>query len=225
VGGGYCGDWRWESLDLQENDRLTTKAAAARLLEHGYVRVPGLFSHVRMQELESEAGELYPTSDRYIHDVFDIDGATVVTSPATFRLARGGPVLCRTWASASLVRMLSSMVGAGLTPTRCSYNYYESQDHIGLHVDIDECQLTVTFGLWDVGPVLMYPEFRAMRPADLLELAVDTGGRPDGGTPLEMDIGTAIVMTGHTTPHRRPAFERDLAAVGALCYRINKENA
>lgn len=205
------------SSELKKGDTV-----AQLLNEWGFAQLPDVLPPRRLALIDEEAKSIYPRSERYIHDRFDVEDG-VVTSSATYRSAVGGPALCALWASRAFVELLSSAAGSALTPTRCSYLFYERDDHIGLHLDVNDCELTVTFGLWGAQPVVIYPEFRSLSTDDLVELAQRTAGRPEGGEEVPLRPRSVLLNYGTRTPHRRPPAP-GLTCVAAMCYRVGNQD-
>jgi hypothetical protein len=121
----------------------------------------------------------------------------------------------------TLVPVVRALSGRMLVPTFAAYGYYDEDDHVLLHVDTDQCEVTILIAaLGEVGPLLLHPELRGTSMQDLGALECDPGWERASGTPLTYPCHGVAVLAGSAIPHHRPPRRLDtVSAVGALCYR------
>ena len=122
------------------------------------------------------------------------------------------------FALAGLARALS---GRMLVPTFAAYGYYQVDDHVLLHLDSEECELTLlTAPLGSVGPLHVHPDLRGMTLDELGNLENDPAWDRHSGIQVEYPRLGVTALQGRLLPHHRPGrLLTGLAAVTALCYR------
>lgn len=192
----------------------------------GVTVVDGLPGPDRAGHLLAEALGLYPQSDE--QNVLDGDGATGRggTPPRQLFTSGGGPVQDDLYLSPWLADYLSALCGVPVLPTggRGSYSYYvRPGDYLGLHLDIDACDVTLITVLRDdsapddpAGALLVHPGYRG---ADLDAVRRD----PEGGAGLvKATAGQSIVLLGGMVPHETvPVSDHGPRIISALCFRAN----
>ncbi|MEO6531703.1 MAG: hypothetical protein ABI563_20235 [Specibacter sp.] len=190
----------------------------------GVIVVDCLPGAAQAAELLAEAMVLYHGADE--QRVLEGDGATGRGGAPPRRLftSGGGPVQDALYASPWLSGYLSELCGAPVTPTggRGSYSYYvRPGDYLGLHLDIDACDVTLISVLRDdsppedpAGALLVHPGYRG---ADLDAVRRD----PNGGVGMVKAVpGQSVVLLGGLVPHETvPVDEHGPRIISALCFR------
>ena len=139
--------------------------------------------------------------------------------------APGGPALHAYYHAPHLLELLRSLTGLSWRTTgeAGSFSYYRRPGHhLGLHRDIETCELAIITCLRDDRPspgsaggvLCLYPSRSADRLADIQE-SLDTG-------PVEVRLaqGQSLVLLGGIVPHRlTPVTEGQARIITPLCYR------
>jgi hypothetical protein len=176
------------------------------------------------QALAYEAREAYPGSSRQQLEHDDEADGRGGTPSRALQTAGGGDVQDAVYAAPWLHAFLSAQCGHPIVPSgnRGSYSYYvEPGDFLGLHLDVDTCDVTLITVLQDdsdpadpAGGLAVYPRamaapLRAVRPA--LEAGMSlVKARP----------GQSIVILGGLVPHRvLPLGPSGQRIISALCFR------
>jgi hypothetical protein len=173
--------------------------------------------------LAFEAHASYPESTRQVLE--DGDGAEGRGGmPArALQTAGAGAVQDALYASPWLHAFLSAQCGQPIGPSgnRGSYSYYvEPGDHLGLHLDVDTCDVTLITVLQDdtdprdpAGGLAVYP--RALG-APLREVRA---APEDGMALVKARPGQSIVILGGLVPHRvLPLGGSGQRIISALCF-------
>ena len=140
-------------------------------------------------------------------------------SATRFHNAPGGPALTALLRSRDLLSLARQATGVPtLVPVRCSYNYYERGDFIGVHRDALRCTLTFTFALMPgLEPMHWAPQLRKADNQAVAELVSAHGATPDGFPELPVAYRELRGFDGYNVPHwRTPA--QGPGVLGALCY-------
>jgi hypothetical protein len=134
----------------------------------------------------------------------------------------GGPVQTALYGSDRFLEFLAEKVGMPLSPTglQGSYSYYvRVGDHLGLHRDIDECDVAVISCLCDTagpdaGALQLYPK-RLHEP-----LARIRSTPAKDRISMQLRPGQTIVLLGGFVPHATsPMAHGQKRIISALCYR------
>ena len=182
----------------------------------------GLIDRQIFAALCAEAQANYASADRQICDVLTSDNCDWRggVPPRQLSTAGGGPVQDEFYRSPHLRSFLSEVCGGPVRPagSRGSYSYYVAPaDHLGLHLDILTCDVTVINVLTDSAP--------------------DNGGslavqRGSVGVPLSVlrrlahhdeqvvkaPAGSTIVILGGLVPHRVLPITTGQRVISALCF-------
>lgn len=188
------------------------------LVDDDFIRLHDLFSAEVTQRLTHEA-ELQRLSARpWSTDEYILSGGGQLSSPRAHQTAGPGPVLRGLHEGTHVVGLLRQMTGQYFFPTRVSYLFYGPGDFIGLHTDIDPCQVTLlTSVLGSPDPLMVHPDLAGIPRVQLLELSQRTAGRPPGGVAVSVPRGGLLVLRGSRIPHHRPTV-RHSCGTATLCY-------
>jgi hypothetical protein len=203
---------------------LRPQVKAPRLLEAGGFAlldaVPGL---APPRALLDEALALARRAERQCHDV---DGAEERRggSPARRLFSSpGGPAQDHCYASRELMQSASDVVGARLRPSgrQGTYSYYlRPGDYLGLHRDIDECDVALITCLCDgaktdgAGALRLYPR-RLFEPLSRIRSTPHKGLLS-----LHLRPGQSIVLLGGYVPHATTAMTNgQKRIISVLCFR------
>jgi hypothetical protein len=139
--------------------------------------------------------------------------------------AVGGPRLAAFLHAPPTLALLRRLTGLDWTPSGAegTYSYYRrAGHHLGLHRDVDECDLAVITCIQAAGPatddagvLVLYPG-RAKEP-----LSAIRAEPMRGAVPVRLASGESLVLLGGAIPHRvLPLGEGHLRIVAPLCYRV-----
>lgn len=206
------------------NDAADQLASGPLAQIGGVTVIDGLPGVAHAATLLAEAMELYPGAEE--QHVLEGDGALGRggTPPRQLLTSGGGLVQDALYSAPWLSEYLSTLCGTSVSPTggRGSYSYYvRAGDYLGLHLDIDACDVTLITVLRDdspandpAGALLVHPGYRG---ADLDTVRRD----PDGGVGMvKADPGQSIVLLGGQVPHETiPVTETGPRIISALCFR------
>lgn len=139
--------------------------------------------------------------------------------------APGGEALQALYRSPRILELLRRLTGLAWTPSGLAgtYSYYRRPGHhLGLHRDIDACDLALITCVDDssrsaaglAGALCLYTG----RTRDTLP---ELRSRPDDGAEyVRLQPGQSIVLLGGLVPHRvLPVAEGQIRIVAPLCYR------
>ena len=208
------------------NDAEERLASGPLARAGGTVIVDGLPGVECAAALLTEALQCYEHAE--LQRVWVGDGATGRGGipPRELYTSGGGPVQDALYTTSWLSTYLSELCGAPLVPTggRGSYSYYVEPGHrLGLHLDIDTCDVTLISILRDdsppddpAGSLLVHTEHLG---ANLEAVRRD----PQRGTALaKAQPGQSIVLLGGMVPHETiPVAGRGPRIISALCFRAS----
>ncbi|GHG67093.1 hypothetical protein [Streptomyces griseocarneus] len=194
-----------------------TRAQQRAFAAQGYVPLAGLWGRA-LAEAVAEEG-------RRRHAVAEVPRGGPRTPVPARRVPRratpaaSGPLLARV--HLALVGAARALTGRLLVPTFAAYGYYEGDDEVFLHVDTEQCDLTLlTVAFGEVGPLHVHPGLIGSTMERLGELEGDPGWDRTGGIRVTYPDTGVTALNGHVLPHHRPGSPRPgLHAVAALCYR------
>jgi len=139
--------------------------------------------------------------------------------------AVGGTVLQSLYHAEGVGDILRSLTDLAWTPSggEGTYSYYcRPGHHLGLHRDVEECDLALFVcvlderpdSAGDAGALCLYPT-RAKEPLSAIRATPDVGSVYARARP-----GEAVVLLGGFVPHRvLPVAEGHVRVVAPLCYR------
>ena len=183
----------------------------------GYTVLADLWPDALSAALEAEALERWP------HAEYPSGGprTPIVEARAPKRQTpvACGDVLSELHAALTPVaRALSSRV---VVPSFSAYGYYVGDDRVLLHVDSDQCDVTLLVNaLGTVGPLHLRHELIGLDNAALGTFESDLDWDPSAGTQVHYPPHGLLAMAGNVLPHNRPEHAVDgINAVAALCYK------
>jgi hypothetical protein len=170
--------------------------------------------------LLDEALDCAGRAERQQHDIDAAsDGRGGVPARRLFS-SPGGPRLDALYRDPEFQAFVGRMVGVPVSASgsQGSYSYYvRPGDYLGLHRDIDECDVAVITCLCDTGgsgTLRLYPG-RAAEPLSRIR-ATPQEGRVEIG----LRAGQTIVLMGGVVPHvTSPMDANQKRIISALCYR------
>ena len=194
------------------------RAVGTALREERYSSLEALFSDDELIELRREA-ELRALDARpWSSTGYSVSRKGRLDSPRRHRTGESGPRLRELHEGRPLGDFLSEAVGAAMFPTRAAYLYYRPGDHVGLHTDVDVCELTLVVNVeGDTGPLVLHPDLRGVTGDSLRALSEATNGFPAGGLPQPLPHGGALALLGSSVPHHRPPVTTP-STIATLCY-------
>lgn len=139
--------------------------------------------------------------------------------------AGGGPWLNAFYRSPAVPGVLEELTGLPWETTgeRGSYSYYRRPGHhLGLHRDIETCELAVITCLRDDGPaggtggvLVLYPG-RSGEPLGRIRQTPEAGA-----VKVRLSAGESILLLGGLVPHRLlPVAAGQTRIIAPLCYRV-----
>lgn len=190
----------------------------------GVAVVDGLPDPGTTAALLREAMALYPDTEAQIVDRHDGATGRGGIPDRRLRTSGGGPVQDAFYTALWLSDFLSSVCGAPVVPTggRGSYSFYvEEGDYLGLHLDIDACDVTLITVLRDDAPPGDPSGGLLVHPRHLGASLNEVRGRPDpAGGLVRAAPGQSIVLLGGLLPHETVPVDADHPRIiSALCFR------
>jgi hypothetical protein len=184
--------------------------------------VDGLTDDRTFAALCAEAQANYAIADRQVCDVItsdNCDGRGGVP-PRQLSTAPGGPVQDELYWSPYLHWFLSQLCGGPIRPSgsRGSYSYYVAPaDHLGLHLDIVTCDVTVISVLADsssdCGGALALQRDSVGVPLSILRRSAHVREEV-----VKASAGSTIVILGGLVPHRVLPLTMGQRVISALCF-------
>jgi 2OG-Fe(II) oxygenase superfamily len=193
------------------------------LMRAGGVAVYDTSGNRYLAGLCAEAQANYSSADRQVCDVLSGDAWDWRggVPPRQLSSAGGGPAQDAYYHSPELSSFLSEMCGGPIRPSggRGSYSYYaEPGDHLGLHLDIVTCDVTVITVLTDSCPddggSLAVLRNAVGVPLSLLRRSLGLHEEV-----VKAPAGSMIVILGGLVPHRvLPITSTGQRVISALCF-------
>lgn len=189
----------------------------------GFVILPSLFENHWLSALTEECRQHRNIAE--IQEKRSVDHTLWRGSNPDRFLAnsQGGSVQTKIYQSGHLIKALAQLLGLVLKPTgsRGSYSYYDTPGHyLGLHRDIEKCDLTLITCLERKDPGLS--ESGALRVYhNCLKKDLSAVSHQDQFTDFHLKPGESIALLGGYLPHEvlpaAPGFERKISA---LCFKF-----
>lgn len=190
----------------------------------GYTVVDGICGPDLLAALRAEARACFPRAER--QDVAEPDDSRWRggAPERTLWSASGAAIQDGLYRAPGLAAVLAGWSGLPMAPSgeRGSYSYYlRPGDHLGLHRDVDACDLAVITCLAAEvheepgrGQLVLYPE-RVGEPLDQIRRDPSPGRRP-----LRLRAGQTLLLLGGLVPHQVvPLAPGERRVVSVLCFR------
>lgn len=188
----------------------------------GVAVVDSIASDRTIAALCAEAQTQYASSNRQVCGIVtsdNCDGRGGVP-PRQLSTASGGPAQDELYRSPNLHALLSRLCGGPIRPSgsRGSYSYYVTRgDHLGLHLDILTCDVTVICVLADSSPdqggALAVQRANVGVPLSVLRRSPNAGEEI-----VKASAGSTIVILGGLIPHRVLPLASGQRVISALCF-------
>lgn len=211
-----------------------TNLSAPPPVEAGWLRVgplyrlggvavyDGLIDERHLAVLCAEARDHYAGADRQVCDVLTSDDCDWRggVPPRQLSTVGGGPAQDEFYQSPHLRSFLSEVCGGPVRPagSRGSYSYYVAPgDHLGLHLDIVTCDITVINVLTDSSPDLG-GALVVQRGSVGVPLSILRRSRRAYEEVVKAAAGSTIVLLGGLVPHRVLPITTGQRVISALCF-------
>ncbi len=201
-------------------------AEAAALIERGgWTTLEGAIPAAACERLRQEAQALYPEGERTDSSEPDPAQERGGNPPRGFTSVVAGPEQGALYHSAELAARVAEIVGAPVAPSAevGTYSFYErAGDHLGVHRDLEGCDVTVATCLndtgepgWECGAVCLWPG-RHGQPLAAVRLAPD-----QGQVLVRLGVGESVVLLGGHVPHAiLPVAEGQELLLSLLCFHF-----
>jgi hypothetical protein len=210
--------------DAQDNAAGARIARSRLVVAGGYTVMPDLFSRAAVTALFYEAMDGFAQATEELADGEDHEEWRGGLPPRKLMSAPGGPVQDALYAAPGLSHYLSEIVGTPVEPTsnRASYSYYcRDGDHLGLHRDVERCDLSVIVAVSDDtspenpgGELVLWPT-RMNQP-----LSVIRNDPRMGTVRLKLRPGETLVLAGGLVPHLvRPMGPGQHRITAPMCFK------
>jgi hypothetical protein len=195
---------------------------------NGYFVVSGLFDEPTLASLLKEAETSREEGQRQLLPASDGTEGRGGSPARSFRSGRGRELHWGLHGSEAMKERLKEFCGVAVTPTGSgSFSYYEQPgDHLALHRDILQCDLTLITCLMarrgdgPSGELTLYPQFMR-EPLS----AARAAGR-QAGLVVALEPGQSAILLGGLVPHEvTPATEGQQRIVAINCFRIETADA
>lgn len=198
-------------------------AASPLLGVGGFLVVAGLANGELLRRLRSEAFGHYAGAVFNQASSPDAEVWRGGCPERAYWTSAGGPVQDALYHSPRVIELLSAQVGLPVAPTgaRGSFSYYRPGCFLGLHRDVETCDLAVITCLYHGpggpsggGGLAVYPS-RTAEPLPVIRGSLDAGM-----TELRLEPGQTLLLLGGIVPHQvLPVARGKVRVVSVLCYR------
>ena len=203
-----------------------TSILSCRLMKQGgYAVFEGLAAPTTQRALLRESVRLAPTAA--FNSVRDTDFEEARGGKPCRKLlsASGGPVQDGFYHATYVKEFLEEVVQLPILPTgsRGTYSYYARPgDYLGLHRDIETCDVAVNTCLFDGASRDAQGGVLALYPERIFEPLAHVDSTPDQGiVRIRLLPGQTIVMIGGAIPHAvEPVGPGEVRIVSVLCFRV-----
>jgi hypothetical protein len=212
--------------DLRSTPATLARLASSPLGQMGGAALARLLASEELGSLQAEAFEAAPTAST-VWVPSPIDDARGKGDPDRWLdMAPGGASLYQHYHGPRIRRLLGELTGLRATPSgdQAGYSFYRrAGHHLGLHRDIDACEIAVITCVYDERPpdgggsgaLLLYPS----RSGESLAEIRHTPER--GALSVTLTPGDSLVLLGGQIPHRLlPVRAGHTRIVAPLCYRL-----
>jgi hypothetical protein len=191
----------------------------------GFGVYTGFLSATSKSAMLEEAAKLMASAQDNIVTELDSEEYRGGKPPRSFLSAIGGPILDAFYYSNETLLQLKQVTGLDIYQSgfQGTYSYYARQgDYLGLHRDIEMCDVAVLTCLYDSKPMengggalCLYPS-RCWEP-----LSVIRNTPNERILPVQLMPGQTIVLYGGVVPHLvTPMAHEQVRIISVLCYRV-----
>ena len=202
--------------------------ASPLLARGGYAIFEDVFTRIALAALKLEARAQYWSGQEQITTVESSHSGRGIRPTRKLVYSGGGEVQNELYGAPALTRFLESVTELPVQPTGSEggYLYYTRQgDHLGLHLDVEHCDLVVLTLIQDhskhdspSGSCVVFPGFVGV-PLPTVRATALAGG----GVRLKLRPGQSLVMFGGLVPHLvLPVDEQQARITSALCFRAGE---
>lgn len=197
-----------------------TALARSPLAAAGGVAIIDLLDEVTLRAIQAEADRSYANNVEHRLETPPSDPWDRGNPDRWLRSAAGGPVLAMLMASRKLTEVLDAQTGIAWSPLspQGSFSYYDQPGHhLGVHRDIERCDLTciICCDLTGTGSgsELMVYRSAVRTPLDHLRQGVVAGRA------VSLQPGQAALILGGLVPHKVTPVVGDLRrTVAPICF-------
>ncbi|MBM3785021.1 MAG: hypothetical protein FJW30_11715 [Acidobacteria bacterium] len=193
-------------------------------LHGGYKVFPGLLAPEVFTALRHEAGKALPAAQESNVPRSCAEGWRGGNPARKFLTAPGGAVQESYYRHPKLLEFLSGQLGCDVLPTglRGTFTFYSRPgDFIGIHRDIETCDVAVITALED-GPWTGNSGISVFYPTRIDEDNAEIRRSPAAGARVHrLEPGETVVLMGGVVAHAvLPVGPSQRRAVSVLCYRM-----
>ncbi|HKH90534.1 MAG TPA: hypothetical protein VKA54_01960 [Gemmatimonadaceae bacterium] len=190
----------------------------------GFGAYDGMIDANLVGQLRAEAARNFRDAVPQTCDCDDYAEGRGGTPRRSLLTAEGGAVQDDIYRSPAFSESLSDTCGLHVVPSgnRGSFSYYARPgDFLGLHRDVEACDLAVITGLHDdsaptelSGALVVYPD-RVLEPLSAIR------ARPsDGAQAVKLRVGETVVLLGGILPHLvMPVRDGQMRIISVMCFR------
>ena len=189
----------------------------------GFQVLPQLFSKHSFMAMFSEACQCFADVAEERCEGEDHEDWRGGLPPRQLLAAGGGSVQDSLYNAPALSGLLSEIIGTPVRPSgnRASYSYYcRTGDHLALHRDVDQCDLSVIAVISDNtdtnqegGELIVYPD-RMQEPLSHIRINPE-----QGAVRLKLVAGETIILAGGILPHLvTPVADGQYRIVAPMCF-------
>lgn len=148
-----------------------------------------------------------------------VDRACIISSPSSALAVRGGAAMDALVANAEFKEIVQSRAERAIVPVIKGYKFYRDGDFLGIHTDLPQCDLTVTFAISDgLEPVYYYPDGYKRSRSDLEVLYAGGPVVPRSTHLMPLETTALNIFSGRDLPHARPLHSGPEAGIATVCY-------
>jgi len=193
--------------------RLLEPPTRRSYLDEGFARFDGLWDQEYADRLSAEAralmaGAVPPPSRKPRPPV-----VAARPEPSSEVTTAAAPLLAEL--HDSLVPLARALTGRLMVAAWAVYIYYETDDAVWLHVDTEDCELTLlTTVVGDIGPLHLHPDLWGATQDELDALEASDSWFEQRGIAEPYPTLGVLAHRGNHVPHHRP--HRRIAEPGAV---------
>lgn len=122
-------------------------------------------------------------------------------------------------ANAEFKEIVQSRAERALVPVIKGYKFYRDGDFLGIHTDLPQCDLTVTFAISDgLKPFYYYTDGYKQPRSDLEALYAGGHVVPRSTHFMPLETTALNIFSGRDLPHSPPLHSGPEAGIATVCY-------